>query len=304
MSNKPKTVYFYRIESEDANNINCINAKFTETFNFFQHRQTNNVETINLSENDFYISAIDRAFVDDTNGENFAWEFCISKLDPHESVQIGNLDRDISERNHELQVEENEGPVKNSTFIYDPNTCVLAFYRKAGGTTKNLLKRFISRFCGVKAVDFEFTIIPDQDAIDSLDNLRDSSRLTYKIANVSNFESLENDARQELADIDQASNLGAEGMEISLYATSLNLGRIQDRARILFNHVDDLGVEKLEVEGDRNDGVIEPIDLIQHKLVYKGKLQYDHIITIRDSFDFIRVAYANKYEFLVRNFER
>lgn len=179
--------------------------------------------------------------------------------------------------------------------MYDPNTHVCIFARTLGGINKALFKTFLLRFCDVRGL--EIAIIPDEVAINKLDEMKKTSLLTYTVAKVNNLSDIANEDRDELKDLKYANDLNANQMTMILKADSMNVKGVIKKARMLFDHSEDLGIKKLELEGINNDGVFEPVDLVQHKLVYHGKVEYDNIITIRNMFNFLKVAYHEFYDF-------
>lgn len=134
--------------------------------------------------------------------------------------------------------------------------------------------------------------------------MQSPSSLEYKIAAPKNVTQIDNN-RDELKDIEYADALSAGTMTMILKAekdSKLNLARVKEKAKTLFQNSETLGIKKLLLEGTNDDGVFEPIDLIEHKVDYHGSVEYNNYITDRNMFDFLRKAYYNNYDYF-RKFE-
>lgn len=299
MPTKPKTVDFYHLTTGKQGHIEYLAEKFRETFEMFENGHANEVDTVKIGTNSFYICAMDRFYPDED--DYFVWEFDVSRLDPTQQIIVGDLDdANVQTRNQALDQGENEGPVVDTEFFFDPFRNVLGTTRISGGTGTSFLKKFLSRLCNVRGLVFE--IIPDEIALQNLDLLTAASTIHYSIAGMENFDELEDFGRDELGDILYAKSVGTEQMDVTLTATTLNLDRITEKAQFLFHHTEDLKVKKLEVDGSE-DGQTTTIDLIQHKLQYKGDVEYDHEITRQNMFGFIRIAYNQQYNYLRHLFQ-
>ncbi len=310
---KFKRVFFYHLEARKEKTIKVVDQKMSDTYKLFKKHKSSEIATEEIAGENYYIYSMDKSYPDNNDNTKFAYEFSISKLSLNKPIAYGDMgEENLPDRNKNLDFEklnlgENErpkgpiGPIVNSTFIYDPNTHIIAFFRTPGGVTTILLKRFLSHYCGVRGL--VLAVVPDKDVLSDIDKLNNTSKLTYKIADVSNFESLEKDDQDELVDIKDAHNLGAGGLEITISGSSLKLEKLKDRVKLLFKHGDELNVKKLEIEGTNDDGVLEPIDLIDHKLTFDGYIVYDNIITDKNCFALLDNALASNYDFL-RKFKR
>ena len=154
---------------------------------------------------------------------------------------------------------------------------------------------FLLQFCKVRGI--EVAIIPDEVAINKLDKMKQTSSLTYTVAKVSNLSSIADENRDELKDLKYASELKANQMTMSLKADSMNRKGVIDKAKMLFKNSEDLGIKKLELEGINDDGIFEPVDLVQHKLVHHGSVEYENVVTIKNMFDYLQLVYSKHYEF-------
>lgn len=126
---------------------------------------------------------------------------------------------------------------------------------------------------------------------ETLKKLDDKISTTYK-----------DNSRDEIKDMEYANDVGAQKMTVCLQADSLKLKDIIAKAKLLFKNSENLGITKLKVEGIDDDGVFEPVDLVQHKLVFHGYVEYDNIVTIENMFGFLEKAYHKYYDYCVRNF--
>ncbi|MDF7683505.1 hypothetical protein PT287_08335 [Lactobacillus sp. ESL0679] len=292
---KPKTVNFYHIEGKE-NIIQKIDDKLKETYLYLQSKQSEKIQTVAIRDNDYYICAMNKAYVDETDNQKFAWLISISRLDPTSPIKIGDLDKNIEERNHELDIKDNQGRVIDTQFLYDVNTHICAFSRTSGGLNQALFKSFLLRFCKVRGITF--AVILEEDAIEKLDKLKLMSSFSFKIAQVNNFSEIENTDRDELKDIKYASDIGATSVTTVLQSknnSKMDVRSMVNKAKFLFTNSEKLGIEKLNIDGIDNDGVFEPLDLIQHKLVYHGQIEFDNLITEKNMFDFLELAYHQNY---------
>lgn len=298
-NHKSKTVNFYHIEGKEEN-ISKIDNLLKDTYKRIKNHKTKEIETIDIQGNKYYINTMSKAYVEDT-GQKSAWLINISKLDPSMQIEIGDLNKEIEKRNEPLPISDNQGSVVDTQFLYDPQNHVCAFARTPGGMNKALLKTFLVRFCKVRGITL--AVIPDEVAIESLDKLKETTSITYSIAKVNNLPNLENAKRSELQDIDYANEIGANKMTMILQAEDkMSLKGVINKAKILFANSEQLGIKKLKLEGTDNDGVFEPIDLLQHKVDYHGSVEFVNLITIRNMFDFLEVAYHSQYKYFNRIF--
>lgn len=297
---KDKRVNFYHIEGKEAT-IQKIDDKLEETFLYLQKNQSKNIDTVELDDNSYYICAMDKAYVDENDSQKFAWLISISRLDTTSPIEIGDLEKEIEKRNSQLPVKVSQGRVIDTQFLYDPNTHVCAFARTSGGLNRALFKSFLISFCSVP--DITFAVILKRDALKKLDELHSWKSFEYKIAEVDNFSGNKDINRDELKDIEYASDIGAKVMTMRIVAEKKSSGSVKkliEKAKILFSNSESLGIEKLNIDGTNNDGVSEPIDLIQHKLVYKGKIEYDNLITEKNMFDYLQLAYHQNYDYFTQ----
>lgn len=292
-----KTVNFYHIEGKEAT-IQKIDDKLKETFSYLQNKQSVKIDTVELGDNSYYICAMDKAYVDEKDSQKFAWLISISRLDTTSPVEIGDLSKKIEERNTQYFKGKDKGRVIDTQFLYDPDTHVCAFARTSGGLNRALFKSFLINFCSVRGITF--AVILKRDALKKLDELYSWKSFEYKIAEVDNFSGNKDINRDELKDIAYASDIGAKVMTMRIVAEKKSSGSVKKlikKAKILFSNSESLGIEKLNIDGKNNDGDIEPIDLIQHKLVYKGKIEYDNLITEKNMFDYLQLAYHQNYDY-------
>lgn len=300
---KNKTVNFYHIESKNKDKESEILAKIDkcieETYLNLKNHKSENIQTITIKDNQYYIYSMSKAYVDET-GNKYAWLIDISRLDPTRPINIGDLNKDIESRNKTLDTTDGQGEVVDTQFLYDPDTHVCIFARILGGINKALFKSFLLKFCNIRGI--EIAIIPDEIAINKLDTLKETSSLTYTVARIDNLSNIADENRDELKDLQYANELQANQMTMILKADSMNKQGVIDKAKMLFKNSEDLGIKKLELEGINDDGIFEPVDLVQHKLVYHGKVEYENVVTIRNMFDFLEVAYHEHYNFC-RNFK-
>lgn len=282
---------FYHIEGKEST-IQKIDEKLKETFLYLENKQSQKIKTVKLRDNSYYICAMDKAYVDENDSEKFAWLISISRLDPTSPIEIGDLKKEIEERNQQLPVEDGQGRVIDTQFLYNPDTHICAFARTTGGLNKALFKSFLINYCSIRGITF--AVILKQDALEKLDEIKYLKSFEYKVAKIDNFSAEKDMNRDELKDIEYASDIGAATMTTKIIAekdSSMNVKKIIKKAKLLFSNSESLGIEKLDIDGIDNDGIFEPIDLIQHKLDYKGKIEYDNLITEKNMFDYLGKAY-------------
>lgn len=281
---KHKKVNFYHLSTGPRGNIGNLIEKFQTTFELFETGKAAKIETVELSNEQYYIDAIQRITPDESDNY-YVWAFDVCRLNTSQEVIIGDLNVDVENRNKPLDTKANEGLVVECQYIYDPFRDIIACTRTNGGVSTYFLRRFLNNFANVRGLKFE--LIPDEKGFADIDNIKEMSHITYKVAAPNNFTEITDDNRDEMADIEYAKYMGGDTLTLTLTATSLNLKRAKDKVRFLFRKSDELNVEKLEVQEEG----FEPVDLIEHKMTYVGDVEYDHIITKRNMFDFLSQAY-------------
>lgn len=296
-----KTVNFYHLEGKEKN-VKKVNDKFKDTFLHFKNHNTRDIETEDIDGNEYYIHSIKREYYGNGDENHFLWLISLSRLDPTSPIEIGDLNKDIEKRNKELPITDKQGRVINTQFLYNCNTHVCAFTRTNGGTTKRLFERFLRQFCDVRGITL--AIIPEKDEITKLDKMTEIFSMSYSIAKVSNFSNIKDPSRSELKDIDYAaSDVDAIEMTMMLKTKgSSKIKNIRDKIKFLFSNSENLGIKKLQFQGKDDDGIYEPVDLLKHKLVYKGVVEYDNFITEKNMFNFLVVAYVRNEDFLYKYF--
>lgn len=281
---KHKRVNFYHLSTGPRGNIDNLIKEFQKTFELFKSGRAAEVDTVELSKEQYYINAIQRINPDESDNY-YVWAFDVCRLNTSQEVIIGDLNVDVENRNRPLDTKANEGLVVESQYIYDPFRSIIACTRTNGGVSTYFLRRFLNEFASVRGLRFE--LIPDEKALADIDKITEMSHITYKVAAPNNFTELTDENRDEMADIEYAKYMGGDTLTLTLTATSLNLGRAKNKVKFLFKKSDELDVEKLEIQGEG----FEPVDLIEHKMTYDGDVEYDHVITKRNMFNFLSQAY-------------
>lgn len=307
-NSKRKVVNYYHLEETKSINDNekkkgtvlkKIDDKLADTFELLKKKKSDEIGTVLINDNNYYICAMSKGYSKDPNGEDFAWLISISKLDLTRQVEIGDMKTaKVDERNKPLKTTDTQGLVIETQFLYDPETHVFASFRTAGGVNLNLLKSFLVRYCNVKGIIF--AVIPDKDGIKDIDKMVKGGKITYKIAGVSAIKTITNPNNSELKDIEYANQMGGDAMEVTISAedNTLKPKLFKDKLKFLFKHSDDLKLKKLRAEGIDGNGVETPLDLLQHKLKTTGNLEYDNIITTRNAFDFLDTEYGKVHDFI------
>lgn len=296
---KSRTVNFYHLEGEDKA-LKKIDDKIKHTYNLLKCHHSDKIETIDIKDNKYYICGMNKAYVDES-GQIYAWLINLSRLDPTSPIQVGDMKKNIEQRNKTLPITDDQGRVVNTQFLYDTHTHICAFARTDGGVNRILFTTFLLKFCDIKELDL--AIVPDEIAINKLDKMQDTSSITYSIAKINNLNSVEDDTRDEIKDIEYASGVGAQKMTICLQANSLKSKDIIAKAKFLFKHSESLDITKLKVKGINDDGVSDLVDLVQHKLAFHDYVEYDNIITVENMFGFLEKAYHRYYDYCVHYFE-
>ena len=307
-NSKRKVVNYYHLEETKSINDNKekkgtvlkkIDDKLADTYKLLRKKKSDEIGTVLINDNNYYICAMDKGYSKDSSGKDFAWLISISRLDPTRQVEIGDMKTaKVDERNKPLKTTDTQGLVIETQFLYDPETHVFATFSNAGGVKLNLLKYFLVRYCDVKGI--MFAVIPDKDGIKDIDSMVKGGKITYKIAGVSAIQNIKNPNASELKDIEYADQMGGDEMEITISAENNNLKpkSFKDKLKFLFKHSDDLELKKLRAEGINDNGVETPLDLLQHKLKTTGNLEYDNIIMTENAFDFLDTEYGKVYDFI------
>ncbi|QNQ80513.1 hypothetical protein [Lactobacillus sp. PV034] len=308
MKFKHKVVNYYHLEESKSiidgkkkgQILSKIDKKFEDTFNLLKDNKSDEIDSVKIKDNTYYICAMDKGYSKDPdNGKSFAWLISISRLDPNKKVEVGDMaQKKVDKRNRPIKINPSEGLVVETQFLYDPVTHVFATIRTTGGMNIQLLKSFLLKFCDVRGITF--AIIPDKDGLKDINNMVAGSKVTYKIAQIDALKNLRDPNRSELADIEYAEEIGGREMEITIVAGegNLNIKGVKNKLSFLFKHSEELHVKKLQAQIKNADGIEEPLDLIQHKFKTEGDLEFDNRITDKNVMEFLDTQYGQVYSSL------
>lgn len=298
------TVNFFKISSRQEEKIRKLINKYSEIFELFENKRYSDIPNVILEDTDeedgevqevYYIQAMLKRpieFMDHTN--YYYWLMTISKVTIGEEIDIANVEREINDRRRSVDHGDTEGIVKDAWVIYDPFRSIMLVYSPRGTINTAELKKFNNKIIDTRGVMFE--IILNEDGYRRIEALDSVKQLAYKIASPDQFSNFSDENRTEKADLKFAEKMSSDELEIILKADSLSKQDIIRKIRSLF---EEKGVEvkKARVDGI-NDGVLEPIDLIQNKLAFKDSIEYTDKFDDAAAYGFLNTAYDKHHNYL------
>ncbi|MGG2111933.1 hypothetical protein ABFY60_15645 [Lysinibacillus pakistanensis] len=193
------------------------------------------------------------------------WVGIIERLETTEEVESSNLvgDKKVYASG------EDEGPIKNTGFLYDPQTKTVALHKKIGGVNDVNFGIFIRRLLkqlGVvnnKINEYKLHVLPDLNKLDRLRKAPHIHSLEYSFKLPENYTSIKSEDRAIVGDIFLASKLGGSYMKVKIKADKMNVKEtIQKVFRI--KELGEDNVNTLKVVAEHNS-IEEPLDLLSSR---------------------------------------
>lgn len=261
------------------------NGKINQLFET-QKITLNNKKVTNIQVSNFYLRITFLNKISDNN--KHWWVGIIERLETTEQVESS----DLIGNNKVYASGEDEGPIKNTGFLYDPQTNTVALHRKIGGVSDvnfGIFIRKILKQLGLvnKGINnYKLHVLPDLNKLDRLSKAPHIHSLEYSFKLPENHEGQKSNNRPIFGDMLLASKLGGEYMKVGIRANSMNVKEtIQKVLRI--KELGDENVKSLKVITEHNS-IEEPLDLLSSKFtdyidieLKKGKKET--VVTIMDN---------------------
>lgn len=310
---KPKRVYFYRLNPGKRTDYSELQTKIITLYNEFFNRDYSNAPDVTINGERIFISAMSKFETKieiDTDGESFmgyALLLNIQRVDPHRDVEYGVLTKSVYERRKTLKAEESDssnddiGPLVNTEILFDPFRRIICRTRNDGDLSNYLLTKFIKQAFDIKGAKLD--IILDQKGLDAIDSLDATTLLKISVSSPDNFNKLTDDSRNEFAEMKMAKQFNTEKYSMVLSGPNLKKARIKKKLKEMLAEDEKYKVEQAEIEGLDN-GNFEPVNLIKNKLIYSGAIHYrEHEnITIKHYFALLEQAFKTKFKFIQSQF--
>ncbi|AJD91523.1 hypothetical protein JMA_22060 [Jeotgalibacillus malaysiensis] len=183
---------------------------------------------------------------------------------------------------------DDEGPLNDTVFLYDPKSGVLILQRSRGGAAHTNMTNFVSSMC--KDENVTLKILVDKKTLSKLDKLPQIDTIEYQIAKP-NPKTFRDNKRELNGDIKMLNKMKGEKMKVIIGEQKdvlLDKQMVRQKVKSLLESEDE--VSRLIVKG-YNNADREVLDLIKHKIqAHKKvtadpghKVSYIHIIDVMES---------------------
>lgn len=193
------------------------------------------------------------------------WVGIVERLETTEQVESSNL---IGERKL-YAAGTDEGPIKNTGFIYDPYTKTVVLHRMIGGVNDVnfgiFIRKLLRKLQVVKSGSskYKMHILPDLYKLDRLKKSPNIHSLEYSFKLPENIAQSSSENRSILGDLFLASRLGGNHMKVTIRSDKMN---VKETIKKVFK-IQELGednINSLKVVTEHND-IEEPLDLLNSK---------------------------------------
>lgn len=292
---RSKKVNFFRLVGGRQGGTEDFRQKIEETYEYLKTKKFSLIKTLTINDDKYYIEAMNKlALPKENDVELYCWLIDISRVDVNQEIAIADITKEIDKRRTTIEADEFTGPIVDSQIIFDPFRNVIGVLNNRGGVSLSTLKRFISMLIEKKGIKLE--IILDEEGIKKIGKLDIATSVSYTVAAPDKFTSFRDDSRSEFGDMAYANFLSGNELKIEVRSEGLKKDNLANKVRALFSS-EDVSIKTMKVDG-MMDGREETIDLIKNKLVYTGWLTFEEKIKIKDAFDFLTVAYLDKYKYI------
>lgn len=297
---KQAKVKFFKVTARDLKKVNKFVCSVKKIHNLFETRQYDQIPTIEIDEDQYYIHAMQKWDMEERRGDNnlYYWLITVARVDLETEIEFANISKSIDERRRQPEHDDNEGLVLDTQIIFDPFRSIIAMYSRKGAISTYNLKRFICNLVDEKGIKLE--VILNRDGYARINALSEINQLTYRIASPTKFSAFRDDDRSELADLKFAEKFKSEELSIVLKPTGSKQSIIQKVRALLYSN--EYETKILKVDGI-NDGVREEVDLIKNKLIYSGTIKYTNLLDDSAIYGFLNRAYSEHYDYLNGMFE-
>lgn len=244
---------FFRVQSKNSSQLDSVLASEMSTLKLGQ------LNTIKVFDSYCRIRVLDQ--------RNKCWLGDIEKLNVLDEAHIG----DLKGTRQTLATGEDQGPLFDTIFLFDPLTEVIIVHRNRTGLGIGGLRKFLSLILDDEDLDLE--IVLDETAFNKFDQMSLIQEVEYNIAKP-NERVFKDDNRSANGDITLMKRLRAERMYLKIGAPKndpLFLEAAKEKVKSILRHQDgDFESSTLKVKGMLN-GSIDTVDLIKKRMVYGQK---------------------------------
>ncbi|WP_264448905.1 hypothetical protein [Bacillus cereus] len=232
------------------------------------------------------------------------WVGIVERLETTEEVESSNL---VGERNVYASGDD-EGPIKNTGFVYYPYTKTLVLHRKIGGVNDYNFGIFIRKLLKqLKVVNKGFTkykmhLLPDLHKLDRLNKAPHIHSLEYSFKLPEKIDKVASENRSIFGDLFLAERLGGSHMKVAIKSDKMNVKETIQKV-LKIKALGDDNVNTLKVVTEHNN-IEEPLDLLNSKFtdfkdveLKKGKKETPSLVmdTINEIFNNQRILIENMY---------
>ncbi|WP_211750345.1 DUF6731 family protein [Paenibacillus sp. Marseille-Q4541] len=191
--------------------------------------------------------------------ENKLWVGYVEKINTLDEAHIG----DLGGKRETLASNDDQGPIFDTVFLYNPINNVLVLHRTRSGMGTTAFAKYLGKLVGDD--DLELELVIDPDALKRLGKINMVKSIDYKISKPSNFKFLNNKNGSFNADLALAKLFQGENIKVTVGGPDLKKENVLEKVKHLLKFQD--SISKLEVKGEAN-GEPDTIDLIQNRIVH------------------------------------
>ncbi|OLN21117.1 hypothetical protein BTO30_16705 [Domibacillus antri] len=191
-------------------------------------------------------------------GGPFCWIGSIERVDITENTEGANLDgiRKVYADG------EDEGPVKDTIFLYNPTNKVLVLHKSFGGLVWRNIGIYIRKLCKKRGIQLE-TIV-DFSRFERTQKAPRIKNIEYRVALPENLEVLKNSSRTIVGDFLLARALKGKTMKVTIGSPNMDVNETIKKV-VQIKELGKDNVKSLKVITE-NDGNEEALDLINEIL--------------------------------------
>lgn len=194
--------------------------------------------------------------------DNKLWVGYVEKINTLDEAHIG----DLGGKRETLASNDDQGPIFDTVFLYNPVNNVLVLHRTRSGMGTTAFAKYLSKLVGDD--DLELEVVIDPDALKRLEKISMVKSIDYKISKPTNFKFLKDNKASFNSDLALVKLFQGENIKITIGGQKLEKENILTKVKQLLKAED--GISKLEVKGEAN-GEPDTIDLIKNRVVHTKK---------------------------------
>ena len=290
MTTKNVSVDFFKLDSNDIKkSIQKLSTKLAEQKKDIASKKRSNIKIF-----DFHVRFAHLEL------SNNVWFGHLEKVRTEEYAVVG----DLAGSRNTFAINQDEGPVNDTTFFFWPSYGIIGIYRLREGVSHKSFVIFLDKLL---SDEVKLNIILGEDQAKRLDKMRLVKKMEYKISRPNNAKFLKDENTGFFQEAKLIEQLNSNSMDIIIAAgkgKKLEKEQILKKARRILNHNDKgIKVDKMKIIGrQHHDAVEETIDLIEDRMVYKEKLTIpkNKKVTPEMMIDVVQRAYADKRTELAR----